>query len=220
MSVDLFQYVDWLEPGGEFAGVGDESRKVYVETPLPDKLNTFVGQNSKNLIIGRRSFRTIGGHVSGNTVIGRYCAVSAQVYVGGGNHHMDWLTTGFVGNYNDASDDDSPPEVTVIGCDVWIGIGAIILAGVKVGHGSCIGAGSIITKDVPPYSVVVGNPGRVIRQRFDDKTVAELMETRWWELPHDLIETLPISDLAKSMALVREYRAKYPRVPRLATLKV
>lgn len=75
----------------------------------------------------------------------------------------------------------------VIGNDVWIGNDVLILSGVTIGDGAVIGARSVIAKDVPPYAIVVGNPGRVIRKRFDDKMIEMLLEIRWWDWPVDKI---------------------------------
>lgn len=76
---------------------------------------------------------------------------------------------------------------TVIGSDVWIGTNVTILNGVKIGDGSVIGANTIVTKDVPPYSIVVGNPGKIVKFRFDEKQIEELLRLKWWELPKDIL---------------------------------
>jgi chloramphenicol O-acetyltransferase type B len=70
---------------------------------------------------------------------------------------------------------------TVIGNDVWIGSEAIIMPGVKVGDGAVIGTRALVTRDVEPYAIVGGNPARVIRKRFDDDSVAKLLEMKWWD---------------------------------------
>ncbi|ELA7570041.1 CatB-related O-acetyltransferase [Vibrio alginolyticus] len=75
---------------------------------------------------------------------------------------------------------DSKGEI-VIGNDVWIGVNAIILSGVKIGHGSIVAAGSVVTKDVPDYSIVGGNPAKVIKYRFEKHEIKSLLEERWWE---------------------------------------
>jgi len=69
---------------------------------------------------------------------------------------------------------------TVIGNDVWIGYDALIMPGVTIGDGAIIGARSVVTKDVSPYTIVAGNPARIIRKRFDDKTINRLLEIQWW----------------------------------------
>ncbi len=75
----------------------------------------------------------------------------------------------------------------IIGNDVWIGYEAVILAGITIGDGAIIGARAVVTKDVPPYSIVGGVPARLIRKRFSDETIAALMSMRWWDLPEQEI---------------------------------
>lgn len=76
---------------------------------------------------------------------------------------------------------------TVIGNDVWIGFGAVILAGVTIGDGAVVGARAVVTKDVPPYTIVGGVPARPIRKRFTEETIAALSALKWWDLPADKI---------------------------------
>lgn len=77
---------------------------------------------------------------------------------------------------------------TVVGNDVWIGMDATIMPGVTIGDGVIIGACSVVTKDVEPYTAVGGNPARPIRKRFDETTIAKLLEIRWWDWPLDTIK--------------------------------
>lgn len=77
---------------------------------------------------------------------------------------------------------------TVVGNDVWIGMDATILPGVTIGDGAIIGAKSVVTKDVPPYTVVGGNPARELKKRFDDATTEKLLALQWWEWPVEKIE--------------------------------
>lgn len=72
-------------------------------------------------------------------------------------------------------------ETTIIGNDVWIGHSALILEGVKIGDGAIVGAGAVVTKDVPPYSIVVGVPAKVIKYRFSENEIAKLSELKWWD---------------------------------------
>jgi virginiamycin A acetyltransferase len=78
------------------------------------------------------------------------------------------------------------PDV-VIGNDVWIGYGATILSGVEIGDGAIIGAMAVVAKNVEPYSIVAGNPARLIRKRFDEETIRKLLEIRWWDWPAEKI---------------------------------
>lgn len=78
----------------------------------------------------------------------------------------------------------------IIGNDVWIGGDVLLMSGVHIGNGAVIGAGAVVAKDVPPYAVVVGNPARVIKYRFDAETIARLQRIKWWNLPQEEIEPL------------------------------
>lgn len=75
----------------------------------------------------------------------------------------------------------------VVGNDVWIGYEATILSGVKIGDGAIIGAKAVVTRDVRPYSVVVGVPAKEIKQRFDSETIEKLQGLKWWDWPHEKI---------------------------------
>ncbi|MBY5980885.1 type B chloramphenicol O-acetyltransferase [Ferrimonas balearica] len=135
-------------------------------------------------------------------IIGRYCSIgTGAVFVMAGNqgHRMDWITT-FPFFYQDnpafadANDAWQPAGDTVLGNDVWVGSEAMILPGVKVGHGAVIAARAVVTKNVPPYAIVAGNPARLIRHRFDDAAQAKLLEMAWWDWPE--------AQLAAAMSLL------------------
>ncbi len=81
---------------------------------------------------------------------------------------------------------------TIVGNDVWFGYQSLVMPGVKIGDGAVIGTRSIVTKDVEPYTIVAGAPARPIRKRYDDETIAKLLELKWWDLPdEDVREILP-----------------------------
>lgn len=124
--------------------------------------------------------------------VGAYCSFSTGVQILlGGNHRTDWVSTyPFSHLWAEASHlpgHPAPTEETVIGNDVWIGFGATIVGGVKIGDGAVIGAHAVVTKDVPPYAIVGGNPARLIRMRFNDATVTRLLELKWWQWPEERI---------------------------------
>ncbi|MBN2212543.1 MAG: CatB-related O-acetyltransferase [Sedimentisphaerales bacterium] len=127
--------------------------------------------------------------------IGRFCSIARHVSILlGGNHHAGRISTYPFGKFPDrwpgaaASGDISYSKGDVIiGNDVWIGEGAVILSGVTVADGAVIGAHAVVTKDVEPYAIVAGNPARVIRKRFDDNTIARLLEVKWWDWPEEKI---------------------------------
>lgn len=128
-------------------------------------------------------------------IIGRFVAIAqgAQFIMNGANHPMGGFST-YPFNAMGFSDGPAfdPAQLAlrgdmVIGDDVWIGRDAVVMPGVKVGPGAIIGAHAVVAKDVPPYAVVVGNPGRVTRIRFDEATVAALLAIRWWAWPTEKI---------------------------------
>ncbi len=92
--------------------------------------------------------------------------------------------TAIIGNVTNAWDNKGD---IVIGNDVWIGYEAIILAGVTIGDGAIIGTRAVVTKDVPPYTIVGGVPAKPIRKRFSDEIISSLLETRWWDWPEEKI---------------------------------
>ncbi|TJV70721.1 MAG: CatB-related O-acetyltransferase [Mesorhizobium sp.] len=117
--------------------------------------------------------------------IGSYCSIAAGVlFIAAGEHPMSLVSTyPFAG-----ADRDLTKGPITVGNDVWIGSRAIVLSGVTIGHGAIVGAGSVVTKDVPPYAVVAGNPARLIRHRFEPEVIADLLAIRWWDWSDDKIE--------------------------------
>jgi virginiamycin A acetyltransferase len=122
-------------------------------------------------------------------IIGKFCALARKVkfIMNGANHKMSGLSTYpfYIFGQDWERVMPKPEEFsfkgdTVIGNDVWVGYEAVIMPGVKVGDGAIIAAKSLIVKDVPPYTIVGGNPGVVIRQRFCDETIHALLEIAWW----------------------------------------
>ncbi len=136
---------------------------------------------------------------SGRTLrIGSFCSIAPGVRIFlGGDHRIDWVTTyPFSELWEQAKQFSGHPASkgdVVIGNDVWIGNEALILSGVTIGDGAVIGARAVVTKDVPPYAIVAGNPAKLIRMRFDEATVAALLEVGWWDWNDAEIErSLPL----------------------------
>jgi acetyltransferase-like isoleucine patch superfamily enzyme len=120
------------------------------------------------------------------TSFGRYCSVARSVRVVEADHPLDALTTHpflYDPSFGLSGQSRLPVNRQVIEDDVWIGHNAIILPGcTRIGRGAVIGAGTIVRADVPPYAIVVGVPGRVLRFRFPPDIIAAIEATRWWEL--------------------------------------
>lgn len=130
--------------------------------------------------------------------VGKFCSFAEGVTILlGGEHRTDWVTTypftrmlasarGFVGHPASRGD-------VVIGHDVWCGWSSTIMSGVQIGNGAVVGAHSVVTRDVPPYAVVVGNPAQLKRLRFPEAQVEKLLQIAWWDWPMDKIErALPL----------------------------
>lgn len=120
--------------------------------------------------------------------IGKFCSIADGVVIMlGGEHCADWVTTyPFSVLFPEAAHIAGHPKTkgnVAIGNDVWLGKNALILSGVTIHDGAVIGAGSIITKDVAPYSIVAGNPARHMKYRFDQSTINRLLEIQWWNWP-------------------------------------
>lgn len=92
----------------------------------------------------------------------------------------------------------------VVGNDVWIGNEVIILRGVTIGDGAVIGAGTVVTKDVPPYAVVSGNPAKIIKYRFSDNIINELLTLKWWEYGPDILKGIDITDISETCKHLEE----------------
>jgi virginiamycin A acetyltransferase len=126
-------------------------------------------------------------------VLGRFCQIADGVtfITASANHRHDGISTFpfaiFGGPAGERPSLPGPGPDTAVGHDVWFGAGATILPGARIGSGAIIGARAVVSGAIPPYSVVAGNPGRVIRKRFDDATVSRLLDLAWWEWPIDVI---------------------------------
>ena len=205
------------------------------KTPNPDTIHPISGYDKEiyvkptiknpNIIVGDFTYiadSEFENHVSHHyewngdrLIIGKFCQIASGVefIMNGANHQMNAVSTfpfytleGW--NMNPPSMDDLPLKGdTVIGNDVWIGQNAVILPGVHIGDGAIIGANSVVGKTVAPYSIVVGNPAREIRKRFDDELIDLLLQFKWWDKTVEeidgLIPILTCSDLEKSKVEIK-----------------
>lgn len=132
-----------------------------------------------------------------NVKIGKFCCISDNVIIGGASHPMHFVSMSSVFlSHKDSSQiklgnlDYLPKLETFIGNDVWIGNRVIIKSGITIGTGAVIGTGSVVTKNVPPYAIVAGNPAKIIRYRFDENIILQLLESKWWDLSEDRLKKL------------------------------
>lgn len=147
-------------------------------------------------------------------IIGNFVSFGSNVTIlVGGEHFTEYVSTY---PFSDIFDDVSKIECVktkgdiIIGSDVWIGYNTLILSGVKIGHGAVIGARSVVSKDVEPYTIVAGNPIREIRKRFTEKQREKLLEIKWWEWEDERIDKfIPLlmnKDIDNFIRLVDEVR--------------
>lgn len=131
-------------------------------------------------------------------IIGKFCQIAAGVdfIMNGANHQMNAVST-FPFYILEGWQQDVPPLTemplkgdTIIGNDVWIGQNATIMAGVHIGDGAIIGANSVLASDVEPYTIVVGNPAKPIRKRFDDELIELMLQFKWWDKSIEEINSL------------------------------
>ena len=158
------------------------------------------------------------GHFLHNVSIGRYCSIAAGVWIAPHEHPVEWLTTSpcvYGGGAFHWARKFLRRDVAVpmpyecsrpvkIGNDVWIGRGAFVKGGVTIGDGAVVAAHAVVTKDVPPYAIVGGVPAKVLRYRFDEATVKELLELKWWN--YDLADfgELDWSDVKGAIAQIKK----------------
>lgn len=145
-------------------------------------------QLGKAVAIGDCSYINAGTMVGEGTKVGKYCSISYHCQIGLPDHPVGYVsshpaTFGDYPLYNLCDAGFEGKAAPIIGSDVWIGGNAVIVRGVTVHDGAVIAAGAVVTKDVPPYTIVGGVPAKEIRPRFDRKAVDYLQRLRWWDLP-------------------------------------
>jgi acetyltransferase-like isoleucine patch superfamily enzyme len=153
--------------------------------------------------------------------IGAFCAIGARTAINPFNHPTDWLSThefqyhpksfDWIEEYNDFERLERTPEMfspVVIGNDVWTGHNVNVMAGVNVGDGAIVAAGSVVTRDVPPYAIVAGVPASIKRFRFPEKTIERLLRLKWWDMELSQLSGLPFRDIDRCLDMIEEIRAK------------
>lgn len=144
--------------------------------------------------LGFRTTLGTNNFFGGKVTVGKYCQIGRDVAFHPTNHPISHVTTYINSQLFGGELKQFKSEAEIfIGNDVWVGHGVIVLSGVGVGDGAILAAGSVVTKNVSPYSIVAGNPAREIRKRFSDQVIAELEALKWWDMRED--ELLKIKPL-------------------------
>lgn len=166
------------------------SRKAKIGKQVMIRRDVFIGDGVE---IGEYSYVSGPNSFICSGQIGKFCSIARGVTIGMGNHNYNWVTTHPImvdKKYNFIEEDIEQPQKneTIIGNDVWIGVNALVMRGIKIGNGAVIAAGSVVTKDVEPYSIVGGNPAKFIKYRFSIETILMLENIRWWDWDKKTIE--------------------------------
>lgn len=189
---------------GQHIGVNPDCQiEPYINLPTGDFLPRGVG-----------AFTYTHSILHSEASFGRYCSIAEGLNFMGAAHPVDRISSSpatydqprgalrFVGDYlDDYGITDYPlhpfdpvPRPVTIGHGVWIGAQVMIAGGVNIGHGAIVGARSVVTKDVPPYAIVVGSPARVVRLRFSERNIERLLALQWWRFGPDVIQRFDSRD--------------------------
>ncbi|WP_295728103.1 CatB-related O-acetyltransferase [uncultured Muribaculum sp.] len=131
------------------------------------------------------------------STVGKFCSIAGEVCLGLATHPLTYISSSpiFISTNNATGHRWTTKNVdfheyvpTKIGNDVWIGTRAIIMGGITIGDGAVVGAGAVVTKDVPPYAIVGGIPAKIIRYRFDSGTIDVLLRLKWWNLSSRIVK--------------------------------
>lgn len=146
----------------------------------------------------------------------RYVTIGSRVSVGAFSHPTNWLST-LEFQYRDSKlfygetigndqhcDVSSYFKTTTIENDVWIGDNAVIQSGVKIGSGAIIANSAVVIKDIEPYCIVAGNPGKIIKRRFKEETIDQLLQLKWWELGISELEGIKFDNIEMAIRQLRE----------------
>lgn len=168
-------------------------------TELGEFVKLYPPYNISESKVGNYTYISQGASIK-KTIIGKFCSIGPNLLCGWGIHPADKLTTspmfystlkqnGITLSENDKVNEE---RFITIGNDVFIGMNVTILDGVSIGDGAIIGAGAVVSKDIPPYAIAVGNPIRIIRYRFEDEQIQELLKIEWWNFKLDDLKSVEI----------------------------
>lgn len=188
-------------------------KAVVIDTHFEEFGNNAIGPLSeiRHCHIGKYSYVGANTQLS-YTNVGRFCSIGDKVSCALGVHPLNFISThpafyserynllSSVNSFDEYSYIDREKKIMIdIGNDVWIGSHAVLLGGIQIGHGAVVAAGAVVTKDVPPYSIVGGVPAKVIRYRFDDETIKKLLDLQWWNKNEEWLKSYGqnFSDISK-----------------------
>lgn len=220
------RYIDHFENGYRETAMVEDVIKVSVGARIVRSRFAGPGFLNRGAQVGPdaevgRYFGTNENSYVARCEIGHYCSFGARSAINPFNHPRDWLSINefqyhpksfdWIEEYNDfervSRDGEVFPRVT-IGSDVWIGHNVNVMGGVDIGHGAIVAAGAVVTKDIPPYAIVAGMPGEIIRMRFPAETVERLITSAWWDLELAELSGLPFRDVDRCLDAIADIRGR------------
>lgn len=199
-----------------------KGRKKFRNSFLIEKEETTYEKNQKLYNLGKYTY--LGDRIliwnREETTIGKFCSIATDVAIGAFKHPISTLSMHpfvYVKEAEVVPDEirleqplthfhDIGAKKVLIGNDVWIGTKATIMPGITIGDGAVVGSNAVVTRDVPPYAIVVGVPAKIIKYRFNEETINDLLELKWWDYPEKFIKTLPFEDVNACIKLLKENR--------------
>lgn len=202
---------------GGIVKINPQSRiiKTQINGPVYLNKNTQLGPD---VIVGKYFGMNESCFIA-RTTVGSYCSFGARTSINPFNHPIDWLSINefqyhpksfdWIDEYNNFSRLDRTPEMfkhVKIGNDVWTGHNVNIMPGVNIGDGAIVGAGSTVTKDVPPYAIVAGSPAIIKKYRFTDSVIEKLIVLKWWDLELSELSGIPFRDINLSIEMIQRIK--------------
>ena len=194
---------------GSFSGISDS----VVDPPININAMTTVSR----CVIGKYFNIGLYSHIA-DTKVGRYCTFASRCSIGAFTHPTNWLSVHEF-QYRDTRNiwgESICPQgenklqngkvQTCIGNDVWIGDNSVIIRGVTIGDGAIIGASAVVTKDVPPYTIAVGNPAKPLRTRFHPHEIEQLLRLRWWDYDMEKLLNISFDNITKAIEQLTELK--------------
>tara|TARA_B110001450_G_C17637054_1_gene487630 strand:- start:490 stop:1143 length:654 start_codon:yes stop_codon:yes gene_type:complete len=156
-----------------------------IKTKIGKKVRVDKGTEIHKLELGDYSSISGPSYIE-DAIIGKYCSIARNTVIAPSSHNYEWVSTSHLLTLKDfgfINEDilSSQADPVIIGNDVWIGINAIVLRGIKIGDGAVVAAGAVVTKDVAPYSIVGGVPAKHIKFRYSKNQIKHLLNIMWWE---------------------------------------
>ncbi|MEX0964895.1 MAG: CatB-related O-acetyltransferase [Pseudohongiellaceae bacterium] len=189
----------------DFANISAQSHLIMEQHSRLGNVRVRLPRADRPLRMGAYSYMRNGGEILNLDSIGRFCSIGRNVVLGQptDNHPINWVSS----SMSVSKGYQASCVYTSIGHDVWIAHDVVVMAGVKIGNGAVIGRNAVVTKDVEPYQIVVGNPGKSVRSRFAMEQIVSLLKSEWWNIDETALAELSFDDVD---AFLQQLEAEMP----------